>query len=78
MALSVRVRKIVGAALLLVFIPLYALITVTVATAQLPDKPVLVQTIFFAIFGLIWIVPAGAIIAWMQWPPKAAGGNAGD
>ena len=68
MALPVRVRKIVGAALLLVFIPLYALVVVTVATARLPDKPILVQTLFFAIFGLIWIVPAGAIIAWMQRP----------
>jgi hypothetical protein len=70
MALPVRARKAIGTALLLVFVPLYALFTVVFATAQLPGQPVAIQTLFFAIFGLLWIVPAGAIIKWMQRPPR--------
>ena len=61
-----KARQIIGATALLVFVPFYALVAMTIASARLPGTSVLIQTIFFAVAGLIWIVPAGAIIAWMQ------------
>lgn len=63
-----KVRQVIGATLLLVFIVGYALIAMIVAGAQLPGTSILTQTIFYAVAGLIWIVPAGAIITWMQRP----------
>ena len=54
--------------MLVVFVPAYALFAMSVASHRLAGTSILVQTIFFAIAGLIWVVPAGAIIAWMQRP----------
>ena len=61
-----KARQLIGATALLVFVPLYALVAMTIAGARLPGTSVTVQTIYFAVAGLLWIVPAGAIIAWMQ------------
>lgn len=63
-----RLRKILAATALLIFIPIYALFAMTIAAAHLPETSVLVQTIYFAIAGLLWIFPARLIIAWMQRP----------
>jgi hypothetical protein len=42
----------------------------TIAAARLPGTSGLTQTLFFAIGGLIWVIPAGAVIYWMQRPPR--------
>ena len=68
--MTVRTRKLIGAALLLIFIPLYAQLTVMIAVARLPGSSILTQTLFFAVTGLLWVVPAGLIIRWMQRPPR--------
>ena len=61
-----KARQLIGAAALLVFIPLYALIAMTIANAQLQGSSTLVAMAYFAVAGLAWTVPAGAIIFWMQ------------
>lgn len=63
-----KMRRIVGAALLVTFVPFYALVVMTVAAARLPGTSILTQTIFYAVTGLIWVIPAGAIIRWMLRP----------
>ena len=68
MALPRTVRKLIGAVLLLVFVPFYALVAMTIGAARLPGTSTLVQTAYFAVAGLIWVVPAGLIIKWMQRP----------
>ena len=65
MALPQTVRKVAGTAMLVIFVPFYALFVMSIAGARMPGASILTQTVFFAIAGLIWIVPAGAIIAWM-------------
>ena len=62
------VRQFIGAILLVVFVPLYALVAMTIGAARLPGTSTVVQTLFFAIAGLIWVIPAGLIIKWMQRP----------
>ena len=69
MALPQVVRKVAGTAMLVIFVPLYALFVMTIASARLPGTSILAQTVFFAVAGLVWIVPAGAIIAWMLREP---------
>jgi hypothetical protein len=66
--MSVKLRKLIGATALLVFIPAYALVTVTIAVARLPGTSVVTQTLYFAVAGLLWVVPAGLIIRWMLRP----------
>lgn len=66
--MNVRIRKLIGATLLLIFIPAYAVVVMTVSVARLPETGVLVHTIFYLVAGLLWVVPAGAIIWWMQRP----------
>ena len=61
-------RKLLGAALLILFVPFYALVAMTIGAAKLPGTSILVQTLYFAIAGLIWVIPAGMIIKWMQRP----------
>lgn len=66
--MRLRMRKLVGATLLLVFIPAYAVVVMTVAVARLPETSILTHTLFFLVAGLLWVVPAGLIIRWMQRP----------
>ncbi len=66
-------RKFIGAVLLALFIPFYALMAMVVASAKLPGLPVLVQTVAYALLGLFWVLPAGLIVTWMQRPRKGAG-----
>ncbi len=70
MALPRVVRKIAGTAMLVIFVPLYALFVMVIASGRVPGSSILAQTVFFAIAGLVWIVPAGAIIAWMLRPER--------
>lgn len=62
------VRKFIGAVVLVVFVPFYALVAMTIAAARLPGTSAWAQTLYFAIAGLIWVVPAGLLIKWMQRP----------
>jgi hypothetical protein len=41
---------------------------VRIAVAHVPENAILMQSIYFCIAGLIWIVPAGLIIRWMLRP----------
>jgi len=72
MVLVQKVRKLIGAAALTVFVPFYALVAMTIAGARLPNTSILTQTVFYAVGGLLWVIPAGLIIKWMQRPDRRA------
>ncbi len=63
-----RIRKLIGAIVLLVFIPIWAVITVTFAVARLPESSILAHTLYFGIMGILWVIPAGLVIRWMLRP----------
>jgi Protein of unknown function (DUF2842) len=65
-----RLRKLIGTILLVLFVSLYALTAMTVAAAKLPGTSGLTQLVFFVVAGTIWVLPAGALIAWMQKPGR--------
>jgi hypothetical protein len=65
-----RARQFIGAILLALFIPAYALAAMVIASAKLPGTHVLFQTPMYAILGLLWVLPAGVIVTWMQRPDK--------
>ena len=67
-----RIRKLIGGALLVVFVGFYALAAMTVAAAKLPGTSGATQLAFFAAAGLLWVVPAAALVAWMARPDRPA------
>jgi hypothetical protein len=63
-----RLRKLVGTIMLVAFVSVYALTAMTVAAAKLPGTSGLVQFAYFAVAGLLWVIPAAALISWMSKP----------
>ncbi|WP_298814783.1 DUF2842 domain-containing protein [uncultured Roseibium sp.] len=59
-------RKFVGMVLLVVFVVIYALTAMVIGDITLQGASSIVRLIYFAIAGLVWVVPAGAIIWWME------------
>ncbi len=59
-------RKFIGMVLLVIFVVVYALIAMVIGDMTLQQSSTLVRMIYFAIAGLIWVIPAGAIIWWME------------
>ncbi len=68
--MPVRLRKFIGMILLVTLVVLYALIASTVAVARLGSSPGWVHLVYFALTGLLWVIPAMFIIKWMAKPGK--------
>lgn len=68
--LPIRIRKLIGLVLMLALIIFYALIVMTVAvTTNVPDNGI-VEFFYYLVTGVAWVVPAAAIIYWMQRPDE--------
>jgi hypothetical protein len=63
--MSPSLKTFIGSVLLVALMGLYALIAVTVASARLAESSGLAQLAFFAVTGLLWIVPAMGLVSWM-------------
>lgn len=61
-----RIKTLVGSIILVAMMGLYALIAVTVASARLAESSGMVHLAFFAVTGLLWIVPAMGLVSWMM------------
>ena len=61
-----RIKTLIGSIILVAMMGLYALIAVTVASARLAESSGLVHLAFFAVTGLLWIVPAMGLVSWMM------------
>lgn len=68
--MSPRTRKLVGGLGLILLVVFWAVAASIVAMGLVTQSSV-VQLVFFLVVGTAWIIPAGAIIAWMQRPPRA-------
>jgi hypothetical protein len=66
-------RKLIGVVLIIVLVLVYALVATTVAAATLGASHWSIHLLYFMVSGLLWILPAMAIIKWMERPdrPKA-------
>lgn len=70
MALSPHVKKFIGTILLLIWIAIYSLIVMRLAVDILPTANGFVALIFYAAAGLLWIVPVGLALPWMNRDPR--------
>jgi Protein of unknown function (DUF2842) len=69
MALSVRVKKLIGAVVTLMWLPIYALLAMAVGVRVLPHGGGLAQFLYYAVAGMAWIIPIGLMFPWMSREP---------
>lgn len=68
--MSSSLRKLIGTVILVITVPVYALIAMVIAVAVLPGINVWGQLVYYGIAGLLWVPPAGLLIAWMAKPDR--------
>jgi peptidoglycan/LPS O-acetylase OafA/YrhL len=62
-----RIRKLVGTMILLVVIAVYCLLAMAAAVIlQVNEANKTIELIYYVTAGLLWVLPAGLIIKWMQ------------
>jgi Protein of unknown function (DUF2842) len=66
-----RIKKLIGAILILLWLPVYALIATGIAVHYLPLANGLGALLFYAVAGTLWAVPVGMLFPWMFREPKA-------
>ncbi|HEY1363787.1 MAG TPA: DUF2842 domain-containing protein [Xanthobacteraceae bacterium] len=71
--MSIRLRKLVGAIVLIVLVAAWALLAMALAQAPVIKSNALAEAIYYVIAGLGWVLPAMPLIKWMS---GGAGGRA--
>lgn len=64
--MSRRGRRIIGSAFLVAFVLLYIAVAMVVGAVWFIDVHPLLQLVYFVIAGVLWTLPAAAIITWMR------------
>jgi peptidoglycan/LPS O-acetylase OafA/YrhL len=64
-----RKRKLLGTVALLALVAVYAVLAVAVAIVlQVQNASKLAELVYYVVAGLLWVLPAGLLISWMQKP----------
>jgi peptidoglycan/LPS O-acetylase OafA/YrhL len=64
-----RQRKLAGTIALLILIGVYATLALAVAVVlQVQNANKVVELTYYVVAGLLWVLPAGLLIKWMQKP----------
>ncbi len=61
-----RLRKFIGAVLLLALMVFWALGAMAVAQGRVTELHWALQTICYVLLGTLWVIPAAFIISWME------------
>lgn len=64
-----RLKKLIGAVMILLWIALYALVAMGVAVHVLPHGNWVAQLVYYALAGTLWIIPIGLLLPWMHREP---------
>ena len=67
--MSPRIKKLIGAIVLLIWIPVYALVAMAFAIKVLPHANGPVTFLYYAVAGTLWIFPIGLMLPWMNREP---------
>lgn len=73
MALRPRTKKLIGAIVTLLWLPVYALLAMAVGIRVLPHAGGILQFLYYAVAGMAWIVPIGLMLPWMSREPVEQG-----
>lgn len=63
-----RTRKLIGTLVLVLCLPVYIWFAAAIGMGRITLAPAIVQFFFFMAAGLLWVLPAGLLIRWMQRP----------
>ena len=66
--MSIRTRKFLGAITLLVLVSVWALVAMALAQSPAIKAHRLLETIYYVVAGLGWVLPAMPLIRWMTRP----------
>lgn len=69
--MTARTRKLIGAIPLLIFLGAYVWAAVIIGAGRITLAPHWAQLAYFLIAGLLWVIPAGLLVRWMQRPNTA-------
>ncbi|WP_293724730.1 DUF2842 domain-containing protein [Stappia sp.] len=59
-------RKFIGMTVLVIFVIVYAFVAMVIGDMTMQTASSVIRFAYFAIAGLAWTIPAGAIIWWME------------
>ena len=66
--MTTRTAKLIGTVALILFIAVYALLAMLVAVALQVQGSKVAELAYYIVAGLLWVLPAGWIIWWMERP----------
>jgi hypothetical protein len=64
-----RTKKLIGTIVILIWVPVYALLAMSVGVHVLPKANWLVEFLYYALAGTLWIIPIGLMFPWMYREP---------
>ena len=64
--MPIRIRKLIGAILLIALVLTWALLAMAVAQFPVVKANGIVETIYYAMAGLGWVLPAMPLVRWMS------------
>jgi hypothetical protein len=67
-----RIKKLIGAVVIMIWLPVYALFAAGVAVHLLPHAQWYVALAYYAFAGTLWIIPIGLMLPWMYRERTAA------
>jgi hypothetical protein len=68
MPMSMRLRKLIGAVALIALVLVWALVAMALAQLPVIKASRIVETIYYVVAGLGWVLPAMPLIRWMSRP----------
>jgi hypothetical protein len=68
--MPVRLRKLIGAVLLIILVVGWALVAMALAQSPVVKANGFVEVIYYVVAGLGWVLPAMPLIRWMSRPDR--------
>ena len=65
-----RSKKLIGAIIIIVWIPAYALMAMSIGVRVLPHGTGVIVFVYYLLAGTLWIIPIGLLFPWMHREPK--------
>lgn len=69
--MPVRLRKFIGAILLITLVVSWALVAMALAQAPVIKANGVIEVIYYVVAGLAWVLPAMPLVRWMSRPDAA-------
>jgi hypothetical protein len=69
--MPIRLRKFIGAILLITLVVTWALVAMALAQSPLVKSNGVIEVIYYMVAGLAWVLPAMPLVRWMLRPDAA-------